>query len=242
LAFFGLAAFKFTIKVDSWYSWMIVRVSVMTHIETEKPVSTRQQILNVAQTAVLSKGFGGTSIDELIAAVGISKSGFFYHFRDKSELARELVARYIAEDDRIFEEITTRADELSEDPLHSYLISMKMLAELLDDMPNGHPGCLIASICHHEQLFDHDMRELVAKGMFGWRHRFRERLERIAKIYPPRIPVDLDDLADLMTVTADGGIILSKALSDPKALPRQILLYRDFIRLIFSPAIDLRAP
>jgi AcrR family transcriptional regulator len=210
----------------------------MTHIDVEKPVGTRQQILDVAQAAVLSKGFGGTSIDELIAAVGISKSGFFYHFRDKSELAKELVVRYLADDDRIFDEITARADELSEDPLHSFLISMKMLAELFDDLPNGHPGCMVASICYHEQLFDREVRELVAQGVFGWRRRFRDRLERIASIYPPRIPVNLDDLADFLSVTADGGIILAKAVSDPKALPRQILLYRDFIRLVFSPAVE----
>ena len=215
-----------------------VQVSIMAHIETEKPASTREQILDAAQAAVLSKGFGGTSIDELIAVVGISKSGFFYHFRDKSELAQELVVRYIADDDRIFDDIAARADELSEDPLHSFLIGLKMLAELFDDLPNGHPGCMVASICYHEQLFDRDVRELVAQGVVGWRRRFRERLERIARTYPPRIAVDLDDLADFLSVTADGGIILAKAVNDPKALPRQILLYRDFIRLVFSPAVE----
>jgi hypothetical protein len=97
---------------------------------------------------------------------------------------------------------------------------------------------MVASICYHEQLFDRDVRELVAQGVFGWRRRFRERLERIARTYPPRIAVDLDDLADFLSVTADGGIILAKAVNDPKALPRQILLYRDFIRLVFSPAVE----
>ena len=53
-----------------------------------KPGDTRDRILQVAEAAVLEKGFAGTSIDELIAAVGITKSGFFYHFKDKNELAR----------------------------------------------------------------------------------------------------------------------------------------------------------
>ena len=46
---------------------------------------------------MLEKGFAATSIDELIAAVGITKSGFFYHFKDKSELAKALMLRYIDE-------------------------------------------------------------------------------------------------------------------------------------------------
>ena len=56
---------------------------------------TREQILDAAQNAVLSKGFAGTSIDELITVVGISKSGFFYHFRDKTHLAKALLERYV---------------------------------------------------------------------------------------------------------------------------------------------------
>lgn len=213
----------------------------MAHIETEKPASTRQQLLDAAEAAILLKGFGGTSIDELIAAVGISKSGFFYHFRDKSELAKELVIRYIAENDRIFDDIAARADELSEDPLHSFLISLKLLADLFDDLPNGHPGCIVASICYHEQHYDRDIRKLITQGVFNWRRRFRAQLQRIADVYPPRIPVNLDDLADYLSVTVDGGIILSKATGDPKALSRQFLLYRDFIRLVFSPAVERRA-
>lgn len=44
------------------------------------PGDTRQRILDVAQASVLDKGFSATSIEEIIVAVGITKSGFFYHF------------------------------------------------------------------------------------------------------------------------------------------------------------------
>ena len=46
---------------------------------------TRERILDVAEAAVLEKGFAATSIEELITAVGITKSGFLYHFKDKNE-------------------------------------------------------------------------------------------------------------------------------------------------------------
>jgi AcrR family transcriptional regulator len=48
-----------------------------------KGEQTRQRLLDLAEEAVLAKGFAATSIEELIAAAGITKSGFFYHFRDK---------------------------------------------------------------------------------------------------------------------------------------------------------------
>ena len=206
----------------------------MTETRTAPQTATRQQILDVAEAAVLSKGFGATSIDELIAAVGISKSGFFYHFRDKTELAKALLRRYVEEDDRIFDEVFSRADDLSEDPLHSFLVGLKMLAEIFADLPNGHPGCMIATICYHEQLFDREVRAINEQAVLSWRARFRARLERVAECYPPRIPVSLDDLADMLSAVADGGIILAKVTQDTGALPRQMLLYRDFVRLVFG--------
>lgn len=202
---------------------------------TSKPVQTRDQILDAAEASVLAKGFNGTSIDELIAAVGISKSGFFYHFRDKSDLARALLERYIAQDDLIFDELEARADALSEDPLHSYLIGLKLLADIFADLPEGHPGCMVASVCYHEQLFAREVAEMNANAVLNWRRRFRERLDKIASLYPPRIAVDLDDLADMLTVVVDGGIILAKVTREPKVLARQVLLFRDFIRLVFGP-------
>lgn len=197
---------------------------------------TRERLLDAAESAVLDKGFAATSIDELIAAVGITKSGFFYHFRDKGELAKALLVRYIEREKELFGDLFHRADELNEDPLHGFLVALKMMSELTSDLPRGHPGCLVASYCYQDRLFDREVHALNAIAMLGWRDRFRERLELIAARYPPRIPVDLGDLADTLSVIAEGGIILSKVVDDNDALPRQIMLYRDFVRMVFLGA------
>jgi TetR/AcrR family transcriptional regulator, transcriptional repressor for nem operon len=196
----------------------------------------RERLLEFAEVSVLEKGFDATSIEELIAAVGITKSGFFYHFRDKTELARVLLARYIDRENEMFDVLFGRADELNDDPLHGFLVGLKMLAELVADLPNGHPGCLIAAYCYQDRLFDQQVRDLNARSVLEWRKRFRARLDLIAERYPPRIAVDLDDLADMLSAVADGGIILSKVLKDPMAMPRQILLYREFVKAVFAGA------
>jgi AcrR family transcriptional regulator len=74
-----------------WYSCKPPGQRVRNMQETPRKGSdTREHILDVAEAAVLEKGFAATSIEELIAAVGITKSGFFYHFKDKNELAKAL--------------------------------------------------------------------------------------------------------------------------------------------------------
>lgn len=195
---------------------------------------TRERIMDIAQDAVLHKGFASTSIEEIIAEAGITKSGFFYHFRDKNDLAKAMLQRYLDTEWRIFDDLFKRSEELSDDPLHSFLIFLKLFADLMADLPNGHPGCLTASYVYQDFMFSRDVRDMTTEGHRIWRKRFGDRLRPIAERYPPKTDVDIDDLADMLAAVADGGIILSKSLHDPKALPRQIMLYRAFVKQIFQ--------
>jgi TetR/AcrR family transcriptional regulator, transcriptional repressor for nem operon len=199
-----------------------------------KGEQTRERIMDIAQDAVLHKGFASTSIDEIICEASITKSGFFYHFKDKNDLAKALLQRYLDTEWRVFDDLFKQAEELSEDPLHSFLIFLKLFADAMSDIPNGHPGCLVASYVYQDFLFSQDVRAMTTEGHRIWRRRFRERLDRIAERYPPRVDVDLDDMADMLSAVADGGIILSKSLHDPQALPRQILQYRTYVKLVFQ--------
>jgi AcrR family transcriptional regulator len=198
-----------------------------------KGEQTRERIMDIAEDAVLHKGFASTSIDEIISEAGITKSGFFYHFRDKNDLAKALLQRYTDNEWKVFDQLFKQADELSEDPLHSFLIFLKLFADLMGDLPNGHPGCLIASYVYQDFMFSSDVRDMTTEGHRIWRRRFRERLDTIAARYPARIDVNLDDMADMLSAMADGGIILSKSLHDPSLLPRQILQYRAYVKLAF---------
>jgi TetR/AcrR family transcriptional repressor of nem operon len=132
--------------------------------ETKAPKrgDTRERLLAIAEEAVLAKGFAATSIDELIAAAGITKSGFFYHFKDKSELAKALLLRYLDHDRQVLDDLFSRADELNEDPLHGFLVGLKLFAEMMANMTEVHPGCLAASFVYQDQLFNREVRDLNA--------------------------------------------------------------------------------
>lgn len=199
-----------------------------------KGEATRERLLDIAQDAVLHKGFAGTSLDEIIVEAGITKSGFFYHFRDKNDLAKAMLQRYLDNEWRVFDELFAKADELSDDPLHGFLIFLKLFADLMGDLPNGHPGCLVASYVYQDYLFSQEVRRMTTEGHRIWRVRFREKLDRIAERYPPKVEVNLDDIADMLSSVADGGIILAKSLSEPGILSRQILQYRTYIKLVFA--------
>ncbi|WP_299730643.1 TetR/AcrR family transcriptional regulator [uncultured Tateyamaria sp.] len=195
---------------------------------------TRTTILDITEAAVLEKGFEATSIEEIAAAAEISRGGFFYHFKDKNALARALIERYIATEDRLYDDLFARARELNDDPLHALLIGLKLLAETLDDMPNGHPGCIIASAAYQDRLFDRGIRDLNRQAILGWRARFRAMFEQIAEKYPPKTKVDLDALGDMVSSVVEGGLILERALGEPGVPAAQIMQLRTYIKLLFA--------
>ncbi|MFD0986882.1 TetR/AcrR family transcriptional regulator [Methyloligella solikamskensis] len=198
---------------------------------------TRRKILDFAQDAVLAKGFDATSIDEIVANVEITKSGFFYHFRDKNALARALIERHIAVEDELFDDLIGRAGELSDDPLQKALIAFKLLAELIEDMPNGHPGCVVATAVYQDRLFNREVREANRRAVLGWRQRFRAMFDDITAVYRPHDEVDLDHLADMVSSVIEGGLVMARAIGDPSVTSQQVMLLRSYVKLLFSPRL-----
>ncbi len=199
-----------------------------------KGEQTRENILGIAEHLILQKGFSGTSIDEIIEASNITKGGFFYHFKGKEDLAKNLMLRYQVADDIFFNNLFERADSLSEDPLQQMLIFLKLLAEAMGNLPDTHPGCLVASFTYENQQFNDDVKEIICDCLVGWRMLFVKKLASINDAYPMKLETDIMELADLLTSVIEGGIILSKALDQPDRLVNQILQYRNHIRLLFS--------
>ncbi len=195
---------------------------------------TRTRLLDVAYDSIVHKGFAATSIEELVEAAGITKSGFFYHFKDKNDLARQLLERFLAEDNQILDTLTRRARELADDPLQSFLIFLNLYAELMDEMPELHPGCLVATITYQEQLFDAEVKRMNVASVLALRKRFADWLAEIAARHPPPRLVEVDALADQVTVIVEGAIILSRALADRQLMGRQMRLFRDQVRKLFS--------
>ena len=208
----------------------------MTRTASAPPrIGTRERLLAAAEEAVVAKGFDATSIEELAAAVGITRAGFFYHFPDKTALAKALIDRHMEAERALFDQLHGRACELSDDPLQQLLILFRLYADFLQAMPDGYPGCILASATYQDRLFDASVRAACCEAVLGWRGRFRPLLEKLCQTHPPREPVDLDALADYLNTVIEGGIILSRALAQPHAIVGQILLARQHLKLLFTP-------
>ena len=129
-----------------------------------KESNARERLLDIAESSVLAKGFGATSIEEIVAEAGITKNGFFYHFADKNQLARALLQRYIDNEEAILDQLFAATGDESGDPLAALLAALDAMAQMMRDLPTGHPGCLVATYCYSERMFDAGVRELNRAG------------------------------------------------------------------------------
>lgn len=50
--------------------------------------SARLRLLEAARDVIRAKGFGGTSVDDICAAAGVTKGAFFHHFPSKEALGK----------------------------------------------------------------------------------------------------------------------------------------------------------
>ena len=198
--------------------------------------ATRARILDAAQALVLEQGFGGTTVDAVIESAGTTKGGFFHHFRSKQELARALVERYAAHDLALLDDLFDRAEQMSRDPLQQLLLFVALQEELADDLSADDTGCLFASFAYERQLVDEVTREVIAHACRRWRERTRAKLDEVVALYPPRLEVDLDSLADEGLALFEGAYVLSRALGEPQILKGQLRHFRTYLELLFSPA------
>jgi TetR/AcrR family transcriptional repressor of nem operon len=195
---------------------------------------TKEKILQAAEALVLEHGFGATSIDQILAKTGITKGAFFYHFKSKADLAQALIGRYVRRDDDLLHTYIAKAEKLSRDPLQQILIFIGLTEELLRELEQPHPGCMIASFLYQFEEFNVDTKSAVINGFDEWHRVLDEKFSRVIEQNTPRLSVTPRQLVDNFLALFEGGTVISKMSSNPKALAEQITHYKNYIELLFG--------
>ena len=195
--------------------------------------------MDAAEELMLERGFAGTPIDDVLGVAGVTKGAFFHHFSSKQELAHALIDRYARLDISHLEDKMHRAEELSTDPLQQLLVFVGLFREEAEELTQPYPGCLMGSYCYEAGLFDTAVLDVIRDTMKTWRERILAKLRQVEARYPPRRDVDLESLADQITVVFEGAYILSKVVSEPAVVAAQLTHHRTYLELLFAPEDQL---
>lgn len=199
---------------------------------------TRTRIMDAAESLILERGFSATSVDAIVSDANVTKGAFFHHFATKTDLAHELVDRWVVRDAGYLEDTMERAERLGRDPLQQLLLFVGLFEEQMAELTEPYPGCLLASTIYEAELFDEATHARIRESVWTWRRRIRAKLEEVAVDSPPKLEVDLDAVADQLWSLAEGAFLLSKAMNDAGAVAEQIRQYRNYLELLFAGSPD----
>ncbi|MGX9788912.1 TetR/AcrR family transcriptional regulator [Mycobacterium sp. MMS18-G62] len=179
---------------------------------TSRGVATRNRIVLAAAELMHVQGVAATTIDDVLAASATSKSQFYQHFDDKSEL--------------VYEVITMRADEiLSWQRLRLEKVdSFRGLYQWRDAMVQrcalrrGLWGCELGSLAAELSDTDDKARASLSEHFTQWRELLAAALERMREASVLRAEADVKTLATGLLAAVEGGYLLSQTGRDPRLM------------------------
>jgi len=200
-----------------------------------KSENTRERILEAAKAAIMTNGFAGNSIDDIIRSTGLTKGGFFHHFKGKGELARELAEWHARDDLAMFEDWAEKAEAESDDPLEQTSIFLRLFEDYISNSDDPSPGCMYAVYTYESMQFDASVRDFIADILRQWTSIYVRKFQEVLDRHSPAIPVTARQLAEMIVSIIEGGLVLQRAHGDVRVTARQSEQFRNYLELLFKP-------
>ena len=169
-------------------------------------LSTRDRIVGAATELFWRKGYGSTSIADILETAKVNSGSLYYFFKGKQEL---LVAVLEAYRDGIDTMLLEPAWGKVEDPIEKIFALLATYRRLLDESECFY-GCPIGSLALEIHEPDPDIRELMAANFAAWTSAVRRCLEQ-ADLLPD---TDHQALAELILTVMEGGVMQTRTFRD----------------------------
>ncbi len=191
---------------------------------------TKQRILDGAQAIMLAKGYAGTSVDEVCRRSKVTKGNFFYHFKSKEDLGKQLMQRF---GECMSDGFCCAADNAGQDPLDRiYAVIDFMIGQT--QSPDFH-GCLIGTFAQEAEAIGPKLRSVCGMSFEKGKERFAGDFEAARKKYAPRSKIDTGQLADFFISSMQGSFVLMKAKGGDRAIVRSNLaMMKSYLKLLFG--------
>jgi TetR/AcrR family transcriptional repressor of nem operon len=166
---------------------------------------TRQELLDAGAALLLTRGYHGTGLKDVLGTVGVPKGSFYNYFASKEDFGVEVIRHYAKRRDQELDEALASTDQ---DALGSLRRYFQALARALEkDGFCG--GCLVANLSA-EVEDSPDCREALRVAFDDWRDRFASALRQAQEQGTVREDLAATELADLLVDAWQGAVLRMK--------------------------------
>jgi len=190
-----------------------------------KGEQTREKILSEARLLFKQKGFGATSINDLLNASGTTKGNLYFHFSDKEAVALEVLRREQQSFYRFLEQaFSGRSAAAGLEYFFHYALKKHHQSGFVG-------GCLFGNTALEASdtspLFAGFVREVFAE----WIKIFAEKMTVAQAAGQIRTDIPADHLAEMVVATIEGGIMQSRLQKSATPLQRSLETLRQVLEL-----------
>ena len=181
---------------------------------------TRQRIVEAAMELFWLKGYGSTSVADILSRSQVNSGSLYYFFPGKQDV---LVAVLEAYRDGIGRMLLEPAWAGVEDPVEKVFALLALYRSALVETECTY-GCPIGSLALELHEPDPPVRELMAANFSAW----VEAVEQQLRAATGRFPGDMDfrALAELVLNVMEGGVMQARTFRDVAHFDRAVAQLR----------------
>ena len=183
--------------------------------------TTRDRIVQAAMELFWRKGYGSTSIADILETAKVNSGSLYYFFKGKQEL---LVAVLKAYRDGIDAMLLEPSWGEVEDPVEKVFALLATYRRLLAETDCFY-GCPIGSLALELHEPDPEVRELIAANFANWTEAVRGCLEEAGL----RDGTDTQALAELVLTVMEGAVMQTRTYRDIGHYDRAVEQLRNYL-------------
>jgi len=194
-------------------------------------IDTRDRLVDAARDLFWRKGYGSTSVADVLQAAGVNSGSLYHFFPGKQDL---LVAVLDAYHEGIRELLLEPAWRGVDDPIERIfaLLGAYRAAIVQTDCTYG---CPIGSLALEIHEPDPVVRERLGANFSAWVRAVEECLDAAAPRFAPNL--DRRELAEFVLTTMEGAVMLARSWRDVACYDRAIRQLRSYFEtLLVKPA------
>jgi len=178
---------------------------------TARGAATRSRIVEAAANLIYAHGVERTSLDDVMAASGVSKSQLYHYFADKDALVLEVIAK---QTERILDAQRPHLEALDSLPaLKAWREAFVRLNKAVQFR-----GCPLGNLASELANDSESARERLADSFSVWRDRIENGLARMQERGELGASADPHELALALLGAVEGGLLLSKTAQSSRPL------------------------
>ena len=197
-------------------------------------MDTRQRLIFVAMRLFSEKGYGSTSVADILREAGANAGSLYHYFATKQDV---LLAVLDAYREGIAPMLLAPAWEGVTDPIERVFALLAAYRRALAETDCLY-GCPIGSLALELHEPDPPVRERLAVNFDGW----VDHVETCLVDAGDRLPADTDRraLAGFVLTVMEGGVMQARTHRDLAAFDGSVAALRDYINRLESAALARR--